>query len=361
MSGSLERFFRNGWCLWAALSASYAHAGACEQALIQELQRSIAQRQALPLDWTKSLSRASFDDVGEPKDAYARRYFQQVSEAVVDVFLPWFEGKSDLSYEQMHRQMHRVLIFGSSNAKEGEQSVSELWRVMHDQSEYFEKLAAFQNRFSGQVYIGYMNETQPSASLASFAGLTRTQNLALPFPQEALQKIRKWLGSDPSHFRDLERTRGYQFTNRIFSEREIETEMPQGLDRVETESTRSQFNPITYKGSTGTVFSYSFPAPLALKAYYKKAGKILDRIRDERERPWSDSTRDELALYFHVATNAHFFRRVNNAILMAQVNSILISKGLKPMIHGYLDYAAFLLPFEPFKALFKERVESAQK
>lgn len=63
-----------------------------------------------------------------------------------------------------------------------------------------------------------------------------------------------------------------------------------------------------------------------------------------------------LADYYQVMINAHPFIRINQSLLMAQVNSLLASFGFSPMKHNDMDIFAMGLSSSEFRRLFRNRV-----
>lgn len=68
-----------------------------------------------------------------------------------------------------------------------------------------------------------------------------------------------------------------------------------------------------------------------------------------------------LANYYQLGIVLHIFPRINQSMLMAQINYLLIMFNYKPIFHGNLDYMAFFSPTEWFQILFKEYVEKHQE
>ena len=63
-----------------------------------------------------------------------------------------------------------------------------------------------------------------------------------------------------------------------------------------------------------------------------------------------------LAEYYHLGINSHLFERVNNSLLMAQVNHVLHDKELLGIPHGNLDHHAIVTGWPRFSELFAEQV-----
>jgi hypothetical protein len=63
-----------------------------------------------------------------------------------------------------------------------------------------------------------------------------------------------------------------------------------------------------------------------------------------------------LATYFHLGIHAHAFVRINQSLLMAQVNYILMLNRFRPVYHGYADLAAAFLDTGDFRDYFMRYV-----
>lgn len=68
----------------------------------------------------------------------------------------------------------------------------------------------------------------------------------------------------------------------------------------------------------------------------------------------------ELARFYHLAMIGHPFMRVNNSLLMAEVNVVLKRLGMKPVPHGDLDYVVRSLDSDGARAAFLGYVRAAQ-
>lgn len=63
-----------------------------------------------------------------------------------------------------------------------------------------------------------------------------------------------------------------------------------------------------------------------------------------------------LATYYQLGIHAHAFVRINQSLLMAQVNYILMLNHFRPVYHGYLDAAASFLDTAHFRNYFARHV-----
>lgn len=119
---------------------------------------------------------------------------------------------------------------------------------------------------------------------------------------------------------------------------------------------------------------YSYPSPSQLKAYLQEMGLTLDRVRANLglyEAPTSraDLTAsatlrqrilEDLAHYYHLGVIGHPFMRVNNSVLMGQVNTVLLHLDLKPIQHGDMDYVVRSLDSEDAARYFIDQIVKAQ-
>lgn len=69
-------------------------------------------------------------------------------------------------------------------------------------------------------------------------------------------------------------------------------------------------------------------------------------------------TLNAIADYYHTSIIGHYFRKVNNSMLMPEVNTFLRHLGLKPMQHGSLDLVAIRMDYIPFRAYFLEYLKA---
>ncbi len=96
--------------------------------------------------------------------------------------------------------------------------------------------------------------------------------------------------------------------------------------------------------------------------YIESAGQQMRNIRRDLKRGVErDVVLRELCQYFHTAINGHIFPRVNNSILMGQVNLILRRIGMNPISHDKLDYWAFVLPPDVFVPVMMDFIFKNQK
>jgi hypothetical protein len=111
-----------------------------------------------------------------------------------------------------------------------------------------------------------------------------------------------------------------------------------------------------------------FPHPTTVAAYRRLATERLVEAWTAVKHaagalPGSRAQRDAiraLADYYHTVINGHLFVRVNNSLVMTEVNSLLKHMGLKEVEHGHLDIFAFNLGYSDFRDYFEEFVGLGQ-
>ena len=96
-------------------------------------------------------------------------------------------------------------------------------------------------------------------------------------------------------------------------------------------------------------FGIMHPDGKYIPLYFSKMDECLSLIRylssEIEMRGYKDrnSLLQVLATYFHLGIHAHAFVRINQSLLMAQVNYILMLNRFRPVCHGYVDLAAAFL------------------
>jgi len=111
-----------------------------------------------------------------------------------------------------------------------------------------------------------------------------------------------------------------------------------------------------FKGGVG----HRYPAFFHQHLYINRMAEIMGHIENclLRTHP-STPLNDVLVLladYYQVGINAHLFERVNNSLLMNQMNYFLHYIGLRGISHGSLDYLALYKVPEDFRGIFIKAV-----
>lgn len=106
---------------------------------------------------------------------------------------------------------------------------------------------------------------------------------------------------------------------------------------------------------------HEYPKMDFVKKYYLPRMESLVKSLREQLRTPPPSNRDlflkTLADYYQVGINAHLFDRVNQSLLMNQVNRMLERAGIPTVFHGNLDLAALSLNSADFRRYFSIHVE----
>lgn len=113
-------------------------------------------------------------------------------------------------------------------------------------------------------------------------------------------------------------------------------------------------------GDYGTTHIY--PKPIYLIQYLSRMHTIFLKIRNCTNCSKMQII-EMLSDYYHTGINAHLFKRVNQSILMSQINYVILRIGLSGITHLSgpplsikLDYAAITLNPEEFKNFFIREV-----
>jgi hypothetical protein len=99
--------------------------------------------------------------------------------------------------------------------------------------------------------------------------------------------------------------------------------------------------------------AFVVPPVEQMPAVLARMGELLRLTFESLDRPEGLT---HLSDYLHTCCCTHLFHRANFSLFMTQVNFVLERMGLKPIAHGYLDYAAMCLGYEEFRELFTSAV-----
>lgn len=110
----------------------------------------------------------------------------------------------------------------------------------------------------------------------------------------------------------------------------------------------------------GSRVLHRYPPFFTQPLYLDRMSQIMGHIENCLLRTHPNTPlRDVIILiadYYQVGINAHLFARVNNSLLMAQVNYLLHFAGLRGIAHGALDYYALYKVPADFRAIFVRAV-----
>ena len=114
---------------------------------------------------------------------------------------------------------------------------------------------------------------------------------------------------------------------------------------------------VSYSTKTFKSTYHKYPNAKHLKLYVKRMEDLMAELKSfDLEKGNKKDFLKTLADYYHVGANAHLFEKVNNSVLMAQVNYLLGYAGVKPIAHGRLDYIAFGSNSEDFRKIFLKTI-----
>lgn len=126
----------------------------------------------------------------------------------------------------------------------------------------------------------------------------------------------------------------------------------EGVDRTYWPENRA------FKDSLGMIqIHHTYPSSSApyLTRMHTLYRKLLEGPMVEK----APSLLQDIAQYYHYGIHAHLFRRINNSLLLLQVNTFLELYGFRGNYHRDLDVYAVNLNFEDFFAKFKEWLQEA--
>ncbi len=116
-------------------------------------------------------------------------------------------------------------------------------------------------------------------------------------------------------------------------------------------------NIIIYDRSGEEKLIHRYPSHRSIPAYRNAARLKMAKIRRALSQRLTTERREEifsdLADYYQIAVNGHFFPRINNSILMSQVNVIAARLGFRETPQDYFDYLAFTLQPKDFRGAFR--------
>ncbi len=121
------------------------------------------------------------------------------------------------------------------------------------------------------------------------------------------------------------------------------------------------------KNTIGSVeWFHEYPGVDQLPVYLSAMHQLLEKIKSCK----SCSESEVLGLisdYYYTGINAHFFFRVNQSLLMSQVNYLLLKRGYSGLSHHSrselkipIDGAALIMNSENFKKFFKREIRLQQ-
>ena len=118
------------------------------------------------------------------------------------------------------------------------------------------------------------------------------------------------------------------------------------------------FNAPSVKGDSGKhYYPVNHQVGLYLELAHKQFVEVIELMK--RNAP-QDKILIAVADYYHTVINGHLFSRVNNSLLMGEINIILKRIGLKEVTHGKLDLYAIGIDYPEFRTYFAQFIQQAQ-
>jgi hypothetical protein len=116
-------------------------------------------------------------------------------------------------------------------------------------------------------------------------------------------------------------------------------------------------NVVVHSRSSAEKLIHRYPSYESIPAYLNAARLKMSKIRRALSQRVTTERREEifsdLADYYQISINGHFFPRINNSILMSQVNVIAAQLGFIEIPQNYFDYLAFTLQPKDFRVTFR--------
>lgn len=96
--------------------------------------------------------------------------------------------------------------------------------------------------------------------------------------------------------------------------------------------------------------------------YFSKKAECLALVRHVSANVEATGSNDTglllqaLATYFHLGIHAHAFVRINQSLLWAQVNYVLMLNHMRPVCHEYVDLVTAFLDVGNFCSYFRRHI-----
>ena len=107
-------------------------------------------------------------------------------------------------------------------------------------------------------------------------------------------------------------------------------------------------------------FQITHPDGHHIPLYFSRMEQCLSLIQHVSANTRGNRNKDlliqALATYFHLGIHAHAFVRINQSLLWAQVNYVLMLNRLRPVHHEYVDLVAAFLDIGNFRDYFKRHI-----
>jgi len=266
-------------------------------------------------------------------EAHAKIYVQNVTDSVREVFAPAFESGNLglIEFERLLSQQNQMVILGENSAEPyGGFYRGENWKdsVQSDLQKARKK---------GQSPDEEAEIKKEIEFLQNQAGRYRRLHVDLPL-QDVLP--------------DMNSAQRLMYMNHF-----------EGLIRIPD---IPMIALPTNNFSSSRNWNHRYPDSKHMMHYISRMQKLITQIRG-----CESCSREQVVLlvadYYHTAVNAHLFPRVNQSMLMSQVNYILRRIGLRGLKHASLpplslrlDAAAIGMSREPFLQFFLRQIIEQQ-
>jgi hypothetical protein len=246
-------------------------------------------------------------------------YLASVSRGLNGVFAPWLESRGSmgkLNFQDMLRAQHRAMVGRNSYSGVGFDRLLEVGEIGE-----FRKSPESRHVVFGED-LGMFNADLKSAGIEVSLGAEKRElkldGVAESFPTRIM------IGRRIDHAQK-ELTK---YPERFFPDAKG---IPFFLERMETQMAKLRAFPL-FDAHANDAFNRA------------KKKEFLDLLCN----------------YYQVGINAQLFKRINNSLLMTQVNYFLMLRGFKAVAHGQLDNAAFFLDSPDFRKFFHWHVDRHQ-
>lgn len=300
-------------------------------------------------------------------------YAQNAQESLHEMFIPWLEGRNSFDFQAMIRKMHKVAALGMS----GENSYGKKYKTKsifpgktrqevldaYDESQ-LRSLTKEERIFHKKVILTDESEFDPplfSSQEGGFKALGKAMyklaaaiGIKRRLPEEIEFQVKK--GDRTYNIKARPKKRRGEDVYTLFWGNEI----------PDVVSSRSPENAFVILGNEWLVSPHRVPMPGEISSYLDRGEKTMAELRNKyflgKLQKFGKGTKEEevflnlISDYYQVMINSHAFVRVNQSMLMNQINHMLYTYGYQPLYHGHIDYWAMALPHLEFRRFFIDEV-----
>jgi|GEM_PF-5219693 len=246
----------------------------------------------------------------------SQNYLQNISDSIRESFAPWFEGKSDESFEKMLKLQHVILTLG-----------------LDGNHPYFS--------------TSYRNPLAPGSR-----GRFRYEMSSL-FMSPYLQfRVSEYFSPGTLHP-----------AFRTFLEHDAPGRFYQVLIYAIPEPHRPevQLSPLNADSRILDFHvRYRYPSNPVSKTYVEELASTMNELRELPSGAPKEKLLNLLADYVQLFSAGLPFDRVNYSMAMAQVNYILMNHGFRGIENGELDLVSVIVPTPVFRQVFSDAVKASQ-